>query len=469
VYATVLVSFILVVTIYSAVILATTSSDWLSPVKISPNYTDCGYLACKYGYPAIAVDSSGIYIVWQKYMNGTGNFVIYYANSSDGSNWSWQNVSNTSHDYQFPDIAVDSNGVAHIVWTNNSAGYIFYTRSSNWSDIKTIAYVGQAPSISTVADGVHIAWQDYRGEGHMIYYKKLHLNGDLFINETLLANTSMHPDIASNLDNVYVVWYDSRTGNNEIYLNKSTNGGSTWSNGVQITNSTYDSTQPAVAVGPDGKIYIAWSDNRDGNYEIYYAYSSDGSNWTERRVTNDPELSTNPDIAVDSHGINIVWQGWESKKAFYANSVDGSSWSTSELGQDNQGSYEPCIATYGGNTHVVWRNNKTDIYYSRKNRTLSLIINHNTSDSTIVLGVDSRDGIVVVNYNITSSIFSGIDNITSSTFSGTVSMDVYNESGALFYHQDGLDYNTAVWDGTDGKGNYADPEKNYTMKITASD
>jgi len=457
-YATVLVSFILVVTIYSAVILATTSSDWLSPVKIS--YDDFNHS----NSPAIAADSNGIHIVWQD--DRDGNYAIYYADSSDGSTWSKEKVIGNPYDSWYPDIAVDSNGAIHIVWSNYTLGNIFYARSPNWN-AETIAYNGSIPAISISGNGVHIVWQDHNGLVERIYYKKLDLDGGTLIDDTLLAGySSMNPDIASSSNNVYVVWHDSRTGNNQVYFKKSATGGSTWSGDTDISNSVYDSVYPAVAVGPDGKIYIAWSDYRNGNSEVYYAYSSDGSSWTEPiRVTYGSTDSSTPDIAVDSHGIHIVWYSTDAgynTNISYANSIDGYDWSISELGRPNQNSSEPRIAIYGGSTHVVWTEDHedgsyNDIYYIKK-KPLSLVINHNTSDSTIVLGEDSRDGIAIVNYNITPS-----------TFSGTVFMDVYDENNKLFYHQDDLDYNSAVWDGTDGKGNYADPEKNYTIKITASD
>lgn len=73
---------------------------------------------------------------------------------------------------------------------------------------------------------------------------------------------------------------------------------------------------PDIAVDPNGNIHVVWQDNRDGNYEIYYARKLYGKGWESSgfggqdiRITKAEGDSLNPSIAADEKGkLHIVWQ-----------------------------------------------------------------------------------------------------------------------------------------------------------------
>ena len=58
-----------------------------------------------------------------------------------------------------------------------------------------------------------------------------------------------------------------------------------------------------------GRLALAWWDTRDGNSEIYYAWSESGADFgPARRVTNQPALSQLPAVAWTAGGkIALAW------------------------------------------------------------------------------------------------------------------------------------------------------------------
>ncbi len=120
------------------------------------------------------------------------------------------------------------------------------------------------------------------------------------------------PFIESDLaGKLYIVWSDSRDGNYEIYFKKSTDGGATWSSDQRLTNATGSSNEPALVLGNPGEIYLVWIDTRDGNSEVYFKYSEDdGTTWSEdTRLTDNPSACSRSHIAISPNKLNlyVVW------------------------------------------------------------------------------------------------------------------------------------------------------------------
>jgi len=104
---------------------------------------------------------------------------------------------------------------------------------------------------------------------------------------------------------LYVAWADGRNAGhgNDILLSSSTNGTS-WSAPAVVNSDSgaADQLMPALTVGSDKAVTVAWLDNRDDpanvNYNVYMARSADGKTFgANTRVTsvasnpnNDPQL-----------------------------------------------------------------------------------------------------------------------------------------------------------------------------------
>ena len=149
-----------------------------------------------------------------------------------------------------------------------------------------------------------------------------------------------------------------------------------WAEPVNISNTFYGSSQPDMAIGPDGKIHVVWEDyTRLGSLDwkdILYAYY-DGYEWSEPEQVSamDTTFSYDPSIEVDSLGRpHVVWNHraiFPDADAYYSYRTD-TGW-TEPLNLATHGStqYAPdiCIDSRGF-IHVVWSDywpGNGDIYH----------------------------------------------------------------------------------------------------------
>ena len=82
--------------------------------------------------------------------------------------------------------------------------------------------------------------------------------------------------IAASGDSVHVAWLENRNGNYEIYYKRSTDGGLSWGADTRLTNNSAASYEPSVTVSGQ-VVHVVWYDGRDGNMEIYYKRDPTGN------------------------------------------------------------------------------------------------------------------------------------------------------------------------------------------------
>lgn len=126
--------------------------------------------------------------------------------------------------------------------------------------------------------------------------------------------------LASNGD-VYVAWLDGRdqtsaaTGTFNVYLARSTDRGVTFHQNVQVATLACPCCRPSLAIGPDGKVYVAYRHVfGDNERDIAVAVSSDsGEHFNQPlRVSSDrwklfgcPE--SGPVIALQGKELIVAW------------------------------------------------------------------------------------------------------------------------------------------------------------------
>jgi len=336
---------------------------------------------------AVAANGPAVHVVW--FDNRDGNQEIYYKSSVDtGLTWSGDvRLTNNASNAQTPRIVVSGNNL-HCVWQDNRDGNyeVYYKRStdsgatwgldtrltsnSNWSLFPTLAVSGS---------NVHLLWMDDRDGNRETYFKRSTDNGNTWSSDTRLSNDAdwtWSPAIAAAGDTVHAVWYESDAGGNlgkEIFYARSTNAGATWNSAVNLTNDAGVSMGPCV--GASGStVHVAWEDNRDGNYEIYYKRSTDnGATWgTDTRLTSISGTSYGSSIDVSGPNVHLVWTDERdaNDEIYYKSSVDnGVSWSSDErLTNDGATSFYNSISVSGPAVHVTWydqRDGNWEVYYKR--------------------------------------------------------------------------------------------------------
>jgi hypothetical protein len=244
--------------------------------------------------PSIAVMGSIVHVVW--YDNRNVIYQMYYKRSTDnGVNWGADiRLTNYLAPSEHPSIAV-SDSIVHIAWDDNRNApnniyNIYYKRSSDngvsWgSDIRltnntTTSFTSFCPSIAVLGSVVHLGWTDSRTGRGEIYYKRSTDGGLNWSNDTRLTYSSpesWYSSIVASGTFVHLAYLTII--NTEYYglgYKRSTDGGLTWENNILLINNDSKATFPCVITsGP--VVQLAWSDNRNGNWEIYYKRNPNGN------------------------------------------------------------------------------------------------------------------------------------------------------------------------------------------------
>jgi hypothetical protein len=181
-----------------------------------------------------------------------------------------------------------------------------------------------------------------------------------------------HPSITQASDGkIWVVWHSRRTGNYDIFF-KTYNASLVhpWSPNTRLTTNSSTDRTPSVMQAADGKIWVAWSSNRMGNYDIFYT-KYDGSSWLPepKRLTTDSKADDFPSIIQGSDGK--IWIFWSSAEMgdpgeiFCSTSSDnGTNWSNAMRLTTNQGDdWRPsAVEATDESIWIVWTRN-ADLYY----------------------------------------------------------------------------------------------------------
>jgi len=332
----------------------------------------------------IASSGDEVHAVWYDFRNG--NFEIYYKRSPDGG-LSWGadvRLTNNMRTSTHPSVAA-SGSVVHVVWVDNrdTNDQIYYKRSTDggltWgSDTRltiTSAF-SSLPSVSVSGSDVHAVWQDSRNGGYEIYYKRSTnggLNWQADLRLTINSAYSLNPSVSVSGSVVNVVWYDDRDGNYEIYYKRSPDGGFSWGADIRFTSNSAESSVPCVSASGSA-VYVVWTDQRDGNYEIYNKRSTNGGlSWeADVRLTNNAVISSLPSVSFSGSVVHVVWMDERdgNQEIYYKTSPDGGlSWGSDiRLTNNPASSYNPSVNASGSVVNVVWqddRDGRPQIYCKR--------------------------------------------------------------------------------------------------------
>jgi hypothetical protein len=236
--------------------------------------------------PAIAaLGEHKLFVAYEGAAKGAKTSDVFFCSSTDiARTWSKPvKVCNMKGLGTGPDIGVETNGAIDIVWSDITFGDktpdIYFSRSTDqgttWSQPLNVSHNPGASSEPAIAVG---------------------------------------PDNSINL-----VWQDDMAGDQspDIYYACSNDGGKTWSKGINVSKTPGASTDPAIDVGADSAVHVAWVDTSSGETrpDVYYDRYSNGSWATPEDVTNTPHKSSYPAIACGPRSaVNLCWSDNSAKQ-----------------------------------------------------------------------------------------------------------------------------------------------------------
>ncbi len=100
-------------------------------------------------------------------------------------------------------------------------------------------------------------------------------------------------------------------GGDRVMLTHFSKATSTWEPPIAVSENGLDVMRAAVAVDGQKRVWVVWSANKNGNFDLYAKYM-DGGKWSpEIRVTTDPGTDLNPVATTDARGrVWIAWQAY---------------------------------------------------------------------------------------------------------------------------------------------------------------
>ncbi len=274
------------------------------------------------GDPAIAIhDMNDVYYSYIAFNRATNDGGVAVSKSTDGG-LTWQDpvVVDWNSAYEFQDkeyLAVDAtggqyDGNVYVTWTNFSTGApIYFARSTDGGatfstpfQVSDAGYYSNQGSIPAVGpDGIlYVVWYSYDTGG--LRMAKSTNGGQSFGTPVAVASVAEIPSplpggdfrdnsypsmaVDQTSGTIYVAWSDFRNNDADIYLTYSTNQGQTWTFPKRINSDPVQNNAqqffPWVDVAPNGNVYVGWFDSRlDPSplippmlYDEYVSVSTDG-------------------------------------------------------------------------------------------------------------------------------------------------------------------------------------------------
>ena len=360
---------------------------------------------------AVVADASGyVFAAWQDHR--LGDFDIYVARSTDGGRTFGASIRlgdsrATGTTQERPAIALGPKGELVVAWQDDQRAYlefdifaaISYDRGTTFSSPVRVSdgpdgALQFAPTVAVDAlGGVYVAWQDFRSGNGDIRLSRASVSAFQFgpsvrVDDNLGGQgTQSAPSLAvSPVGTVFIAYHDNRTGDANVYVARSTDGGATFGASVRANDGTgLNAAQglPSLVADGLGNLFLVWQDERAGDFDIYFAKSTDqGRTFTSSvRADDGPRGSpqTAPRIALGAAGtLFVTWEDGRNvdSDVYFTWSTNGGSSFAASVRVDDAGDsttdpayqYGPQVAeSRTGLVAVLWhdgRRDNGDIYAS---------------------------------------------------------------------------------------------------------
>jgi len=238
-----------------------------------------------------------------------------------------------------PTVALFPDGDAGVAWVDQAAQTVLFQRfgPEGATRLGEPVDVSESPSIFSwlprvmVAgqDRVYLLWQEivFSGGSHggEIFFARSTDGGRSFAGPVNLSETTNGAgkgrlsgrywhngslDLAAGPDGtLYAAWTEYE---GPLRVRRAEDGGKRWSESVTVAGGAdaRPARGPALAVGPDGRVHLAWTVGEAADADIHYAFSDDGGRaWSDPRH---PETTSGhadaPKLVVASDGtVHAAW------------------------------------------------------------------------------------------------------------------------------------------------------------------
>ena len=249
----------------------------------------------------VAMNSRSIVAVWEELALDRSRHINAARSTDGGATWSRNQVDHSPaiKIASAPAVALVGSNV-FVVWQDNRNGQtdVYLNRSTDtgatWRATDTRmdtdtagSHASERVDVAADADNhVIVAWQDVRnGNTYDIFARVSSDAGVTFgasdqrLDTTPFDTDSVRPAVVSLASgHAAVIWIDNRWGRPNLYSRTTSDGGATWSaSDSQVMGARGGSNAvDFAAAGVANSVFVAWSDDRSGQLDVYANYSNDG-------------------------------------------------------------------------------------------------------------------------------------------------------------------------------------------------
>ena len=277
--------------------------------------------------------------IFEKFIQNNESRIVSYPHSDI------TNLTNNNEDSIYGQIEAFDNDV-YVVWQESVTkslpehNYdIFFIKSEDNGktfgiplNLSNNTEFSERPQIAVSKNGIFIVWAETTTPNNKeIMFTKSLDNGKTFSNPVNISNNSKdssNQEISAFNENVYVIWQDTDKKNNDrnstIMFKSSTNTGNTFNNSIELINNTNDAFPKINSYG--NHVYIVYNNENKKNSGLFFFKSFDkGNNFYDIiKLSNDSNFGESQ-IAVNENELHVIWGGFLTKKIaniYYVKSND---------------------------------------------------------------------------------------------------------------------------------------------------
>ncbi len=153
-------------------------------------------------------------------------------------------------------------------------------------------------------------------------------------------------------------------GGDQVFARRFRSG--VWQEAIALTPSGGDLYRSAIALDGEGRPWIFWSRNTNGNFDIMARSIENGKPGPEVQISKDAGSDVFPVAATDFSGkVWVAWQGWRNGRAsIFSATQQGSRFSApARVSQSNGNEWNPAIAAdQAGRVTIAWDSYRSGSY-----------------------------------------------------------------------------------------------------------
>ena len=275
--------------------------------------------------PSIAADVTGgaydgnIYVVWQR--GESANVQTKFIESLDGGT-TWANMialdAAPSGTGMYPKVAVDGYGAVYVAYMTGSVGRYTISEASsanggiNWAFSEFLppsASFQGYPSIAASGGLVCVAWEESNALMDGLWISVSTDKGFTWSKNPIVSFGSGPRDaswVSVAVDKnreIHTAWVAADDmAISSVAYSHSKDLGASWSAPSTVSDASPSTTYSAHSVtvlAASGPLYVVWSDNRNGDYDVFSSWSNDdGATWGDGLSNNDVRVDD-----TDENGI----------------------------------------------------------------------------------------------------------------------------------------------------------------------